>query len=684
MTAPTAPLPPRNLLDRETSPYLLQHRDNPVHWRPWGRPALAEAAAADKPILLSIGYAACHWCHVMAHESFEDAATAALMNHLFINIKVDREERPEIDQIYQTALSLMGEQGGWPLTMFLTPAGHPFWGGTYFPPNARYGRPGFPDVLRQVADVYHQDPGCITTNTKALTDGLTKLAAARPGTGDTPPELLDRMAERILAEIDPAQGGLGHAPKFPHPPALDLLWRAWRRTGQPRYRDAVTLTLTRMSQGGIYDHLGGGFARYSTDDQWLVPHFEKMLYDNAQILDLLTQAWQGTRDPLYRARANETVDWLLREMIAENGAFASTLDADSEGEEGRFYVWHHEEIDRVLGPEDAAVFKPIYDVTPSGNWHGRTILNRRHHPNLLDSMTETRLGQCRHRLLEARAARTRPGWDDKVLADWNGLMIDALCRAAFAFGRDDWRAAAERAYAAIVSDMSSADGRLSHSWRRGRVTGPGLLDDHAAMANAALSLFELTDRGDYLHHAQRWINLLNRHFWDATAGGYFTTADDAETLIIRPRQAVDAATPSGNGLAARALARFHLLTGDATSHDRTVALLAAFGADLERTAFGVATLVSAGELLRDAMTLVLVGPRSARDSDDLLAIVAGMPHPNLVRQRVESGSDLAPSHPAYGRRMHEGRTTAHVCRGRTCSLPITAPEALREALGDPV
>ena len=676
--------PARNLLDRELSPYLLQHRDNPVHWRPWGPAALAEAESAGKPVLLSIGYAACHWCHVMAHESFEDPDTAALMNLLFVSIKVDREERPDIDQIYQSALALMGEHGGWPLTMFLAPDGRPFWGGTYFPPDARYGRPGFRDVLRQVASVYRDEPDRIARNTATLTAGLAKLADPRPGSGDVPPDTLDRIAERLAGAVDPVRGGFGRAPKFPNPTALELLWRGWRRTGRTAWRDAVALTLTRMSQGGLYDHLGGGYARYSTDDDWLAPHFEKMLYDNAQILGLLTHLWQDTGDPLYRARAEETVTWLTREMIAGNRAFAASLDADSEGEEGRFYVWSAPEIDQVLGADDAAFFKPRYDVTPAGNWEGHTILNRRHDPAFADHATEIRLAACRTRLLAARDRRVRPGWDDKVLTDWNGLMIEALARAAAAFNRPDWTAVAARAFDAVVAAAADPTGRLGHAWRSGRVTAPGTLDDHAAMANAALTLFELSGRTAYLDHARRWLDLLDRHFRDDGDAGYYTTADDTEALIVRPRHADDAAVPSGNALAVRALARLYHLTGEVGRHDRAVEIIAAFSADLERRAFPLATLINAAELLADPTHLVLVGPRSAPDSLALLAVVHGMSLPNLVVQTVDSGTTLPPSHPAATRSMVADRTTAYVCRGRTCSLPITTSEALREALRRPV
>ena len=379
----------KNRLGEETSPYLLQHRDNPVHWQPWGEATLAAAKAADRPILLSIGYAACHWCHVMAHESFENPAIAARMNELFVNVKVDREERPDLDQVYQHALALMGEQGGWPLTMFLTPEGEPFWGGTYFPPEARWGRPGFPQLLEAISEAYRAKRDDVAKNVTALRDALQRLGQPEPG-GALTRGRLDPIAERLLRETDQINGGIGTAPKFPQCGIFELLWRAWQRTRQPAYRDAVVKALDAMCQGGIYDHLGGGFARYSTDARWLVPHFEKMLYDNAELVDLLTLVWQETKNPLYRQRVEETLGWVEREMMTTGGGFASSLDADSEHEEGKFYVWSKAEIDAVLGTR-AALFNRHYDVTSEGNWEGRTILNRIASPELADDATEARI-----------------------------------------------------------------------------------------------------------------------------------------------------------------------------------------------------------------------------------------------------------------------------------------------------
>ena len=509
---------PGNLLSHETSPYLLQHADNPVHWRAWGPAALEEARAGNRPILLSIGYAACHWCHVMAHESFEDPETAALMNDRFVNIKVDREERPDIDHLYMSALHAMGEQGGWPLTIFAAPDGAPFWGGTYFPPEPRWGKPSFRQVLQGVSDAWQTGHEMVKHNTVALRRALAGMSSAKAGDLPTPVHL-DAVAAAFLRLNDPEHGGLRGAPKFPNPPIFRFLWQNAFRTGAPEGQEVLHLMLTRMSQGGIYDHLGGGYARYATDAIWLVPHFEKMLYDNAQLLELLALAHAHRPDPLYATRAEETVGWMMRDMTAEpvdgRAAFAASEDADSEGEEGRFYVWTEAEVDTLLGDASPA-FKRAYDVTPNGNWEGHTILRR-----VTPSGTrqeEQVLAQARGTLFEARAKRIRPGRDDKVLADWNGLAIAALARAAAVFGRPDWLARAEAAHDFILSEMSGPDGRVQHAWRLGRVTAAGLLDDQASMARAALALFEATGDERRLAQAVQLAKAAQAAFTDGQGG----------------------------------------------------------------------------------------------------------------------------------------------------------------------
>ncbi|MBV8653477.1 MAG: thioredoxin domain-containing protein [Alphaproteobacteria bacterium] len=663
-----------NRLGDETSPYLLQHRDNPVHWQAWSPATLAAAKAQDKPILLSIGYAACHWCHVMAHESFETPAIAALMNEGFVNIKVDREERPDLDAIYQYALAMLGEQGGWPLTMFLTPDGEPFWGGTYFPPTARYGRPGFPDVLRALGNAYRNDREKVARNAAALKEALGRMSQPQRGEGISIP-VTDQIAERLVREVDPFNGGIGDAPKFPQPAIFELLWRGWKRSRKAPFHDAVIRTLDAMCQGGIYDHLGGGFARYSTDARWLAPHFEKMLYDNAELIDLLTLVWQETRSPLYAQRVAETVDWVKREMVTEEGGFASSLDADSEHEEGKFYVWSEAEIDALLGPR-AALFKQHYDVTPYGNWEGRTILNRLRSPAPLDAETEAELAACRAVLFHAREERIHPGLDDKVLADWNGLMIAALAHAAQVFERPDWLDLASDAFAFITTQMMDEAGRLSHSSRAGRRNHPAIIDDYANLSRAALSLYEATGETSYLARVERWVDIVDRHYWDAIGEGYFLAADDTDGLITRSKTANDAAVPAGNGTFVAVLARLFSLTGKPAYRDRADAIVATFSGEVGRNFFPLATLINANELLQRAVQIVIRGERDAADTSALLRAVHEVSLPTRILTIIGDDASLPPGHPASGKDAVGGVATAYVCEGPVCSLPITDPAAL--------
>ena len=666
-----------NQLAAETSPYLLQHKDNPVHWRAWGAAALAESQASGKPILLSVGYAACHWCHVMASESFENPGIAALMNELYVPIKVDREERPDIDAIYQQALALMGEQGGWPLTMFLTPKGEPFWGGTYFPPTQRWGRPGFPEVLRGVATHYQREPDKIAKNVTALAHGLAQQSQAKAAEGDVAPELLDQIAERLAKNVDPIHGGFGQAPKFPNPSNLELLWRGWKRSGLELCRDRVLLTLDAMCQGGIYDHLGGGFARYSTDEQWLAPHFEKMLYDNAQLVSLLVLVWQETKSPLYAARIDETIGWTLREMRAPEGGFSSTIDADAEHEEGKFTVWSEAEIDELLGP-DSALFKAHYDVTASGNWEGKTILNRRGRPELAHPEIEATLARCRVILFEAREQRVHPGLDDKVLADWNGMMIAALAEASQAFGRADWLAAAVEAWGFVTTCLMPADDRLHHSWRGGR-HHPGTLDDYADMARAGLALHEATGDPAYLDQVIRWVAVLERHFRDPT-GGYFFTADDTEALIVRTKSANDNAVPAGNGSLVHVFARLWALTGAEAYRQALDTQIGAFAGEIERNFYPLGTFLNGIDFAMGIVQITIVGARDDSDTKALLVALNGVSLPNRLVQVVAATDALPPSHPAAGKTRLGDAATAYICIGPTCSLPVTEPAALTTAL----
>ncbi|MBV9377375.1 MAG: thioredoxin domain-containing protein [Alphaproteobacteria bacterium] len=668
----------RNRLGDETSPYLLQHKDNPVHWQPWSEATLAAAKLDDKPILLSIGYAACHWCHVMAHESFENAQIAARMNELFVNIKVDREERPDLDAIYQHALALMGEQGGWPLTMFLTPDGEPFWGGTYFPPEQRWGRPGFAQVLDAISNAYAQKREDVAKNVATLREALQKLGRPERG-GRIGTELLDRVAERLMRETDQLHGGIGTAPKFPQTGILELLWRAWKRTGQSPYRDAVVKALDAMCQGGIYDHLGGGFARYSTDARWLVPHFEKMLYDNAELVDLMTLVWQETKSPLYRERIGETLGWVTREMLTPAGGFASSVDADSEHEEGKYYVWSETEIDQALG-ERAALFKRFYDVTAEGNWEEKNILNRSNASGLAEEETERELAACRALLMQARQHRVRPGWDDKVLADWNGLMITAMANAAIVFERRDWLQTARRAFEFIRREMTAADARLLHSWRAGRARHPANVDDYANLARAALALQEATGAVNFVAQAREWVATLDRLYWDEAGGGYFFAAKDTTGLIARAKTAADSAVPAGNGTLVGVLTRLAILTGDDTYRRRAETIVETFSGEVARNFFPLATLLNNAELLEKPLQIVLFGRKNDPAFQSLRGASYAVSLPNRVILSLAPASALPTGHPASGKGLVDGKPAAYVCDGPVCSLPVTNPESLLETL----
>ncbi|MBI3434880.1 MAG: thioredoxin domain-containing protein [Proteobacteria bacterium] len=687
-----------NRLARETSPYLLQHKDNPVDWWPWGPDALAEAARSNRPILLSVGYAACHWCHVMAHESFEDAATAQVMNELFVNIKVDREERPDIDQIYMMSLHQLGEQGGWPLTMFLTSKGEPVWGGTYFPNVTRYGRPAFVDVLREIARLFREEPERIDHNRAALMERLAQKArpAGRLVIGRAE---LDRVARGLAGAIDPVHGGLRGAPKFPQCAMLETLWRAGRRSADVPFFAAAELSLIRMCEGGIYDHLGGGFSRYSVDERWLVPHFEKMLYDNAQILELLALAFRRSDHHLFRQRAHETVAWLQREMTTEEGAFAASLDADSEGEEGKFYVWSAAEIGDLLGKDDAQYFAQHYDVSTGGNFEGHNILNRlkylddsldpapapnkvrpagqfgRHNERSMN--VESRLAALRYKLLAARGKRVRPGLDDKVLADWNGLMIAALAHSGLAFGEPAWIAMARGAFDFIAGAMTRGE-RLGHSWRAGRLVYPGLASDFAAMVRAALALHEATGERAMLERALAWQTALETHYVNAHNGGYFLTADDAEGLLLRPDSTHDDAIPNPNGLIAQNLVRLAVLSGDAQWRSRAERLFDGLLPLAAENMFGHMSLLNALDMRLHAAEIVVTGTGPA--AEGLLAAARAVPFIDRIVVHAASADALAAGHPAREKIAIEPVGAAFVCVGETCSLPVREAAQLPAAL----
>ncbi|EJM99889.1 thioredoxin domain-containing protein [Phyllobacterium sp. YR531] len=656
-----------NLLGTESSPYLRQHADNPVHWRPWGRSALDEAISTNKPILLSVGYAACHWCHVMAHECFGDNEVAHLMNDLYINIKVDREERPDIDQIYMAALGAMGEQGGWPLTMFLTPEGKPFWGGTYFPKHSHYGRPGFLDVLRSIYGVWRNDRQRVDQNVTALTRHISERLDAKSERTEIDPALFNQFASNIYGAMDPVKGGLSGAPKFPSAPFMDTIWLSWLRDRDETHRDIFVKTLETMLQGGIYDHLGGGLSRYSVDDAWLVPHFEKMLYDNAQFIRHATFAFGDSGNTLFRSRIEETIAWLEREMLVD-GRFASSLDADSEGEEGRFYVWHDAEI-----PLEFNEFRNIYDVTSVGNWEGKNILNRLNSIALLDERTENKLADARKKLLVIRDQRIRPERDDKALTDWNGLMIRALAEAGRAFGRSEWISLAESIYRSVSESM--VDGRLPHSVLGDSRLFPGLSSDYATMINAAVSLHQATQNDDYMDAAKHWKRMLDA--WHQTENGdYSLSANDSTDTIIRVRGDQDEAIPSATSQIIEALARLALLSNDEQLRQH-VNLVAenALGRVLQQR-YGQAGVLNSSSLLLDQTKLVIVTPEKTHA---LMHVANQNPDPRRIdlwiKHIEEQTIELVPG----GGGVLIKKPAAFLCRGFVCLAPVET-EAELEAL----
>ena len=663
-----------NRLGQETSPYLLQHKDNPVEWWPWGEEAFAEATRTGKPVLLSVGYAACHWCHVMAHESFEDAGTARVMNELFVNIKVDREERPDVDALYMNALHQLGEQGGWPLTMFLTGDGEPFWGGTYFPKEQIYGRAPFTHVLREISRIYREERPKIRESADALKAAIQPRIGPSDNDGILNENTIADLAARLAQALDPVNGGLMGAPKFPNCVILGFLWKMGLRYRVEPIIEGVEQSLLHICQGGIYEHLGGGFARYAVDERWLVPHFEKMLYDNAQLLELLALAWQRGGNPLYRRRARETVAWLAREMTTPEGAFCASLDADSEGEEGKFYVWSLQEIIDALGKEDAAFFVRHYGVTEEGNFEGRSILN-----NLARSERsgedEARLASLRTALLTVRDRRVRPGLDDKVLADWNGLMIAALVNAGIAFDEPRWIELARRAFGFITEAMTRA-GRLGHSWREGRLLFPGLASDFAAMIRAALALHEATGERAFLDWAQASQTAFDQHYANPETGGYFLTADDAEGLVLRPAATTDDATPNANALAAQNLVRLASLTGNDAWRAQADRLFDGIIPIAAQNLFGHVALLNALDLRLRAAEIVVTG----KEAERFAAAALKIPFIDRIVLRAASAQSLPAAHPAQAKIAAAPEAAAFVCVGETCSLPITQAEQIAETV----
>jgi hypothetical protein len=681
---------PTNRLIHETSPYLLQHAHNPVDWYPWGEEALHRARREDKPILLSIGYSACHWCHVMERESFEDPAIAALMNEHFVNVKVDREERPDLDDIYmQATLALNQGQGGWPMTLVLSPELEPVFAGTYFPPDDRWGRPGFASVLHRIADAWRSDPGQLRRGAGEVTDYLRtqQRAGTSLAVGE---EELRRALARFAEEFDDEHGGFGSAPKFPPHTGLALLFRVHRRFDDPDALRIARGTLDGMARGGIYDHVGGGFARYATDRRWLVPHFEKMLYDNAQLTRAYLEGWQVTGDARYRRVAGETLDYVLRDMTAPEGGFYSSTDADSEGEEGKFFVWTPDELAEVLSPPEVQRFAAYYDITEEGNWEGKSIP---HTPRSIEEVAwalgigtdelEATLDDARARVFAARERRVKPGLDDKVLTSWNGLMIGAMAEGFRVLGERRYRTAAERAADFALSTLTGADGRLLRTYRAGRAHLDAYLEDYAYLAEGLIDLYEAGGDARYLHRAEGLMQRVLEEFADEDSGSFFATAHHHERLLLRHREGADGATPSANASAACALARlaYHLDRG--AWRDAAARAIKAYGRSITAypRAFGKSLCV-VDFLLEGPVELALVGHEGASDLDALRRAIAAHYLPN----RIQGVRD--PQHPSEGDALPllrdktpvDGRATLYVCRDFTCRAPITDPADVADAL----
>ncbi len=677
-----------NRLGAETSPYLRQHAFNPVQWYPWGEEALSRARAEDRPILLSVGYSACHWCHVMERESFENEQIAGLMNEHFVNIKVDREERPDLDEIYMVAVQAMTGSGGWPMTVFLTPDQRPFYGGTYFPPSDRYGRPGFPKVLQAVAEFYRSHRDQVAQQASRLTGALEQNAVLQAGEAELSYDLIDAACCALKTNLDREHGGFGGAPKFPASMSLVLLLRHHWRTGDTEALEAVETSLRQMARGGIYDQLGGGFHRYSVDERWLIPHFEKMLYDNALLTWVYLEAYQLTGDPEYRRVVEETLEYALREMRSPGGGFYSAQDADSEGEEGKFFAWEPEEVVAVLGEEGARLFNRYYGVSPEGNFeHGKSVL---HVASPLESVArllgvaEGALAQVvaegRKALLAVRQQRVAPGLDDKIIASWNGLMISALARAGQVLDNQCYVAAAAGAADFVLSQMNGSEG-LCHSFAGGQAGLDAYQDDYASLINGLIDLYEATFDRRWLQAAQALCAAMVERFWDAAQGGFFFTADSAVALIVRTKSPYDNPIPSGNALGALALLRLAELSGQGGLRETAEQILHLFAGQMRQLPGASAQMLCALDFFLSApCQIAIVGP----GAEPLLAVARRHFLPAKVRVGLAAGDDpeaAAADLPLLaGKTAPRGGPAAFVCSNFACSPPVAEGEVLNTML----
>ena len=683
---------PNRLID-ETSPYLLQHAHNPVDWYPWGEEALSRSKEEDKPILLSIGYSACHWCHVMERESFEDEAIASLMNANFVNVKVDREERPDLDAVYMEAVQMLTGSGGWPMTVFLTPEGKPFYGGTYFPPSDRMNMPGFPRLLLAVTEAYRTNRDEVERVTNQLTEQMGRSGQVAPGSGLLSAEVLHEAYSRLAANFDYQNGGFGAAPKFPQPMTPEFLLRYYHHGYSPRALEMVEMTLEKMAYGGMYDQLGGGFHRYSTDAFWLVPHFEKMLYDNALLARLYLHAWQITGRDLYRRIVEETLDYVLREMTDPSGGFYSAQDADSEGVEGKFFVWTPDEIREVLGEADGNMLGGFYGVSDAGNFEGANILNIPQGPEAFalehgieEGDLAALIARGKPRLLDEREKRIHPFRDDKVIASWNGLMLRAFAEAGAALKRVDYLMAAE-ANARFLHEAMTVDGSLLRTYREGQAKIPGYLEDYACVLDGYLALYEATFERDWLNRAVALANRMVDLFWEEGVGGFYDTGSEHETLVTRPRDVFDNAQPCGGSVASEVLLKLALITGDEDYNLKASRPLRALSRLMTQAPGGAAYWLGVLDFYVSLpKEIAIIGDLADAEAGALLDAVHGRYLPNKVVVGSAGGGENAENGRAYEmpllaeRGMVDGKPTAYVCQNYVCQLPVTDPQALAEQL----
>ncbi|HEX9271704.1 MAG TPA: thioredoxin domain-containing protein [Candidatus Binatia bacterium] len=677
-----------NHLIHETSPYLLQHAHNPVDWYPWGDEAFQKAKNENRPILLSIGYSACHWCHVMERESFEDERIAALMNDLFVNIKVDREERPDLDEIYMNAVQMLTGRGGWPMTVFLTPEGKPFYGGTYFPPEDRYGVPGFPKILQGVANAYREKPQDVERSVEQILAALQRMSLSTESQQPFSSDIIGQSAEQLAQAYDTDHGGLGKAPKFPNVGVYELFLRHYHHSKGSRFLEMVTHTLTKMARGGIYDHLGGGFHRYSVDEKWLVPHFEKMLYDNAQLVRIYAQVYCVTGEPLFKQVVDETINYLMREMLHTGGGFYSTQDADSEGEEGKFFVWTEEEISQILGEEASEIFCRIYDVSEEGNFEEKNIL----HPILtLEQASkffrrdlkeiESLVSDAKRKLFQEREKRPKPFRDEKILTSWNGLMLSGFAEAIKISPHPSYLEATNRTVDFIFTKMFR-DGHLLHTYKSGTAKILGYLDDYAFLAAGLLDLFEATVNRAHLDRALELAEIMLHEFWDEAGGGFFYTGRSHERLIAQSKPIFDGSIPSGNAVATQVLLRLYHYTGKEDYLKRAERILRAYYNAMENQPFGFAHMLAALDFyLQKPKEVVLVGDKKEPKTLELLTKIHSLYVPNMTLQLASPDDSLEKVSPLLaGKKQFEGKTTVYVCHNFTCSRPVVEWDELKPLL----